>query len=82
MNTQPTLILIHGSRHDNSAWAQLQPHLAAARIGSHAPTLRGRERAAKRQTFGASGGSEGYSSTGELLAIHRADLVAIRAEAA
>jgi pimeloyl-ACP methyl ester carboxylesterase len=46
MNTQPTLILIHGSWHDGSAWAQVQAQLAAAGVRSHAPTLRGHEPAA------------------------------------
>ncbi len=83
MNTQPTLILIPDSWHDGSAPAQVQAHRATAGIGSHARTLRGHERAAnRRQKFGASGGSEVYPSTGELLAIHSADLLANRTEAA
>lgn len=49
MNTQPTLILIHGSWHDGSAWAQVQTQLGAAGVRSHAPTLRGHERAANRR---------------------------------
>ena len=83
MNTRPRLILIHGSWHDRSARAQVQAHLTAARVRSHAPTLRGHERPAnRRQTFGASGRSDVYSSTEELLAIHRANLPATRTEAA
>ena len=49
MRTQPTLILIHGSWHDGSAWAQVQTQLAGAGVRSHAPTLRGHERAANRR---------------------------------
>jgi pimeloyl-ACP methyl ester carboxylesterase len=49
MNTQPTLILIHGSWHDGSAWAHVRWQLAAAGVRSHAPTLRGHERVANRR---------------------------------
>ena len=49
MRTQPTLILIHGSWHDGSAWAHVRWQLAAAGVRSHVPTLRGHEPAANRR---------------------------------
>jgi len=41
MNTQPTLLLVHGSWHTGAAWAPVQAHLASAGVHSLAPTLAG-----------------------------------------
>src|SRR5262249_2413771 len=43
MNTQPTLLLVHGSWPTGSSWARVQAHLAPAGVRSLAPTLAGHE---------------------------------------
>jgi pimeloyl-ACP methyl ester carboxylesterase len=48
MNTQPTLLLVHGSWHDGSSWAGVQAHLDPAGVRSLAPTLAGHESGADR----------------------------------